>query len=87
MSRKESSVFQAASRAKQEGRLVFAYRYVEKLYGSGTSAELPDLANVIQSVESMGWRLDRVLAPEVRALTGDRTAFVLVFRAPVSGHN
>lgn len=79
---KEEGLIKAATESRNEGRRVFVYRHIERLMNSATSSPMPDLAGAIEAVEDLGWRLDRIMSPSVNALTGDRTAFVLVFRAP-----
>jgi hypothetical protein len=80
---KHDELVKAATAARSEGRRVFVYRYIEKLTNSRMSAPMPDLAEAIEAVEALGWRLDRLMSPKVEALTGDRTAYVMMFRAPV----
>ncbi|MER5892383.1 hypothetical protein [Streptomyces sp. NPDC001876] len=69
-----------AHEAYARGDYVLVYKFIEANTNSRATAPMTGIADQIQAVESQGWMLQNMAAAEGKALTGERTALVCLFR-------
>ncbi|WP_393057716.1 hypothetical protein [Streptomyces sp. LN549] len=69
-----------AREAYARGDYVLVYKFIEASSTSKTTAPMTGIAEQITAVESAGWMLQNMAAAEGKALTGERTALVCLFR-------
>ncbi|WP_338704046.1 hypothetical protein V2W30_39825 (plasmid) [Streptomyces sp. Q6] len=60
------------------------YKFIEASTNSMSTAPMTGLAEQIQAVEDLGWKLDKMTAAEGKALTGERIALICLFRRAAS---
>jgi hypothetical protein len=75
---------QAAGKEAQEayarGQYVLVYKLIEANMNHRATAPMPGIAEQITAIESAGWMLSNMAAAEGKAMTGDRTALICLFR-------
>ncbi|NNJ04160.1 hypothetical protein HHX38_08435 [Streptomyces sp. PKU-MA01144] len=70
----------AAAEAYAEGRKVLTFKIIEANAAHRTTGIMTGIGEQIEAIEEQGWTLDRMAAAEGKALSGDRTALVCLFR-------
>lgn len=69
-----------AREAYANGDYVLVYKFIEANTNSRATAPMTGIADQIQAVEAQGWMLQNMAASEGKALTGERTALICLFR-------
>ncbi len=69
---------EAAAQAGQAGRQVLVYRQNVPWGNSGWSGEISDIGEVIETIETYGWRLDQMAFDSHTSSGG----CVMIFRRP-----
>jgi hypothetical protein len=72
-----------AARAWQEGHAVFVWNQNIPLSMATMSGPVPDTAEVIQSIEAVGWGLQMMQYADMHAKNG---SIILLFRRPLQQH-
>ncbi|MFE5537135.1 hypothetical protein [Streptomyces sp. NPDC056492] len=70
----------AAAEAYQAGRQVLTYKIIEANLNHRATAVMPGVGEQIEAIEAQGWFLANMAAAEGKALSGDRTALICLFR-------
>lgn len=78
--RKASAAGQYAGEAWQRGQQVYVVKLIEANLNSKATAPMSGMAEQIEAIESVGWRLQQFAAAEGKTLTGERIALVCMFR-------
>jgi hypothetical protein len=69
-----------ARKAYARGQQVLVYKIIEANMNSRSTAPMPGVAEQIAAIEAAGWTLSNMAAAEGKALSGDRTALICLFR-------
>lgn len=69
-----------AQAAYARGQQVLVYKIIEANLNSRATAPMPGVAEQITAIEGAGWTLSNMAAAEGKALSGDRTALICLFR-------
>ncbi|MEU5608441.1 hypothetical protein AB0H03_06735 [Streptomyces sparsogenes] len=71
---------QAATDAYAQGRQTLVFKIIEANAGSRSTGLMTGVGEQIEAIEAQGWMLANMCAAEGKALSGDRTALVCLFR-------
>ncbi|KFG08113.1 hypothetical protein [Streptomyces scabiei] len=77
---KAATAEQAAKKAYDEGRHVLTFKIIEANASHRSTGLMSGVGEQIEAIERQGWTLTNMAAAEGKALTGDRTALVCLFR-------
>lgn len=69
-----------AAEAYARGQRVLVYKFIEANVSSRHTSPMSGIAEQIEAVEAAGWALDTMAAAEGKALGGERTALICLFR-------
>ncbi|WP_030387057.1 hypothetical protein [Streptomyces sp. NRRL S-241] len=70
----------AAAEAYQAGRQVLTFKIIEASSTSRHTGLMTGVGEQIEAIEAQGWHLSTMAAAEGKALSGERTALVCLFR-------
>lgn len=70
----------AAAEAYQAGRHVLTFKIIEANSTSRTTGLMTGVGDQIEAIEAQGWHLTNMAASEGKALSGERTALICLFR-------
>ncbi|MFD3777338.1 hypothetical protein [Streptomyces sp. NPDC058612] len=70
----------AAAEAYQAGRQVLTFKIIEANTTSRSTGVMTGIGDQIEAIEAQGWFLANMAAAEGKALGGERTALVCLFR-------
>lgn len=70
----------AAAEAYAAGRHVITFKIIEANLNSRATGMMPGVGEQIEAIEAQGWALTNMAAAEGKALSGDRTALICLFR-------
>jgi len=70
----------AAAEAYQQGRQVLTFKIIEANTTSRTTGLMTGVGDQIEAIEAQGWFLANMAAAEGKALSGERTALICLFR-------
>lgn len=71
---------QAAQKAYQEGRSVLTFKIIEANTSHRATGIMTGIGEQIEAIEGQGWMLANMCAAEGKALSGDRSALICLFR-------
>lgn len=77
---KADTAAKAAADAYSAGRQVFAFKIIEATTNSRSTGPMPGVGEQIESIENAGWHLANMAGAEGKALSGERTALICLFR-------
>ncbi|MEU1908120.1 hypothetical protein [Streptomyces hygroscopicus] len=77
---KAETATQAAQKAYQEGRQVLTFKIIEANAGHRSTGLMLGIGEQIEAIEAQGWTLANMCAAEGKAMTGDRSALICLFR-------
>jgi hypothetical protein len=77
---KAATAEQAAKKAHEDGRMVLTFKIIEANASHRATGLMTGVGEQIEAIERQGWTLTNMAAAEGKALTGDRTALVCLFR-------
>ncbi|WP_431773595.1 hypothetical protein [Streptomyces cucumeris] len=69
-----------AAEAYAQGRQVLTFKIIEANMNHRVTGIMPGVGEQIEAIEEQGWTLANMCAAEGKALSGDRTALVCLFR-------
>jgi hypothetical protein len=69
-----------AAGAHAEGRSTIVFKIIEANAGSRNTGIMRGVGEQIEAIEQQGWTLDTMTAAEGKALSGERTALICLFR-------
>ncbi|MFF4331170.1 hypothetical protein ACFYZT_32275 [Streptomyces sp. NPDC001591] len=70
----------AAADAYAAGRQVLTFKIIEANVSHRSTGEMSGVGQQIEAIEAQGWYLANMAAAEGKALSGERTAVVCLFR-------
>ncbi|MEV6571856.1 hypothetical protein [Streptomyces sp. NPDC051577] len=70
----------AAADAYQAGRQILTFKIIEANTSHRATGLMTGVGEQIEAIEAQGWFLANMAAAEGKALSGDRTALVCLFR-------
>lgn len=77
---KGETAAKAAAAAYSAGRQVFAFKIIEANTNSRSTGPMIGVAEQIEGIEAQGWFLANMAGAEGKALGGERTALLCLFR-------
>jgi len=77
---KAATAEQAAQKAYQEGRQVLTFKIIEANMSHRSTGLMTGVGEQIEAIEAQGWVLHNMAAAEGKAISGDRTALICLFR-------
>ena len=77
---KANAATEAAQKAYEEGRQVLTFKIIEANTSHRTTGLMTGVGEQIEAIEAQGWMLTNMAAAEGKALTGDRSALICLFR-------
>ncbi|MCT9010005.1 hypothetical protein [Streptomyces rhizosphaerihabitans] len=77
---KANEATRVATEAFTNGRQVLVFKIIEANSTHRSTGVMSGVGEQIEAIEAQGWALDRMSGAEGKALTGDRTALVCLFR-------
>ncbi|WP_282795170.1 hypothetical protein [Streptomyces sp. CC224B] len=69
-----------AQKAYQQGRQVLTFKIIEANVSHRTTGVMTGVGEQIEAIEAEGWALYNMCAAEGKALSGDRSALICLFR-------
>ncbi|MFZ3494611.1 hypothetical protein ACODT5_15530 [Streptomyces sp. 5.8] len=70
----------AAADAYAAGRHVITFKIIEANVTSRSTGIMTGVGDQIEAIEAQGWHLTNMAAAEGKALSGERTALICLFR-------
>ncbi|MEV6790892.1 hypothetical protein AB0M87_02600 [Streptomyces sp. NPDC051320] len=77
---KANEATRTAQAAYQEGRHVLTFKIIEASSSSRSTGIMSGVGEQIEAIEGQGWMLTNMTAATGKALSGDRTALICLFR-------
>ncbi|GHD26180.1 hypothetical protein [Streptomyces galbus] len=77
---KANEATRAAEQAYTEGRQVLTFKIIEANSSSRHTGVMTGVGEQIEAIEAQGWTLTNMAAAESKALTGERTGLICLFR-------
>ncbi|MFI6862634.1 hypothetical protein ACIBKZ_22525 [Streptomyces sp. NPDC050421] len=77
---KAETATRAAAEAYAAGRYVLTFKIIEANSTSRSTGIMTGVGEQIEAIEAQGWTLTNMTAAEGKALSGERTALVCLFR-------
>ncbi len=77
---KAATAEQAAQKAYAEGRQILTFKIIEANVSHRSTGLMSGVGEQIEAIERQGWTLANMAAAEGKALSGDRTALICLFR-------
>ncbi|WP_329187035.1 hypothetical protein [Actinacidiphila glaucinigra] len=69
-----------AKKAREKGQKVLVYKFIEANKSSMSTAPMAGIGEQIEAIEAEGWRLYNLAGAEGKALSGERSAVIALFR-------
>lgn len=69
-----------ARKAYEDGRHVLTFKIIEANTTHRATGLMTGIGDQIEAIEAQGWTLANMCAAEGKALTGDRSALICLFR-------
>ncbi len=70
----------AAAEAYEQGRQVLSFKIIEANASHRSTGIMLGIGEQIEAIEAVGWQLTNMAAAEAKAMTGERTALICLFR-------
>lgn len=77
---KAETATRAAAEAYAAGRHVLTFKIIEANVSHRATGLMSGVGEQIEAIEAQGWHLTTMAAAEGKALSGDRTALICLFR-------
>jgi len=77
---KANEATRVATEAYSAGRQALVFKIIEASSSSRSTGVMSGVGEQIEAIEAQGWALSNMAAAEGKALTGERTALVCLFR-------
>lgn len=77
---KADSATKVAAEAYAAGRYVLTFKIIEANTTHRSTGLMAGVGEQIEAIEQQGWMLSNMAAAEGKALSGDRTALICLFR-------
>ncbi|MFZ3556459.1 MULTISPECIES: hypothetical protein [unclassified Streptomyces] len=77
---KANEATRVATEAYASGRQVLTFKIIEANASHRSTGVMTGVGEQIEAIEAQGWMLANMCAAEGKALTGDRSALICLFR-------
>ncbi|MBA2945937.1 hypothetical protein [Streptomyces himalayensis] len=77
---KANEATRVATEAYSAGRQILVFKIIEASSSHRHTGLMAGVGEQIEAIEAQGWILDRMAGVEGKALTGERTALICLFR-------
>ncbi|MBA4860649.1 hypothetical protein H1V43_04500 [Streptomyces sp. PSKA54] len=77
---KANEATRVATEAYSAGRQILVFKIIEANSSHRHTGLMAGVGEQVEAIEAQGWILDRMAGAEGKALTGERTALICLFR-------